>query len=361
MSQQRVNIMMTCVNSQVAPSIIQLIYEHPDYEVHVVGCDASPAEEILGQSFCESCYSVPPGMDDTYIQAILNIVEKHHIQLIFPGSDEECLTLSRYREELQSRGCDVACSAYEKIALASNKYRMIMKLKEAGIRSSEAYVPQTLEDIEKIAKRLGYPEREVVIKPQFGRGSKGFKVITSQYDRYEAFCREKHFRISLEELKTLFAGHEEDLPNYLMMEMYPGDKYSADILVSHGKVISIVIRNNGPLPKINPPTQIATIVFDQDVRTYAESIVKLMGFDYFVQIEIGRDIEGGLGFIEINTRIDATLPITTGLGLNFFREMITYAITGQMRSDIPDYRDFSKQLRFRRYWQHLFEELSSAS
>jgi len=118
----------------------------------------------------------------------------------------------------------------------------------------------------------------------------------------------------------------------------------------------MVIRNNGSTPKTHPPTQNARIVFDDDIRQYAERIVRIIPFDYFAQVEIGRTEKGEMGLVEVNTRMDATLPITEGLGLNFFREMITYAMTSKMRPGISDYHDYPKKLRFRRYWNHLFEE-----
>jgi biotin carboxylase len=115
------------------------------------------------------------------------------------------------------------------------------------------------------------------------------------------------------------------------------------------------------MPKISPPTQVADIVFDEDIREFAESIVEVFGFDFFVQIEIGRDLKGNPGLIEINTRLDAALPITTGLGLNFYHEMITYAVTTKMREDIKDFRSHDSRLCFKRYWQHLFEDINNGT
>lgn len=357
MTKPQINVMMTCVNSQVAPSIIKLIRNHPEYDIEVIGCDASPVAQILGRHFCDHVYSIPQGSAPNYIPQVMELVTKHKIQLIFPGSDEECLPLSQHRNELQQHGGEVACSSYDVIKMVSNKYQIMTQLKEAGIHSAEVYIPQTLNELESIAKLLGYPEKQIVIKPQVGRGSRGFRIIDANYDKYEAFCGRGVANITLEDLKNIFKNHEKKIADYLIMELYPGDKYSADILVSHGEIISMVIRNNGPVVKINPPTQNAGIVFDEDVRDYAKRVVKLMKFDYFIQVEIGRDIQGNLGLIEINPRLDATLPITTGLGLNFVHEMITYAITGQMRKGIPDYHNYPKQLRFRRYWMHLFDEI----
>lgn len=356
MGKNTINALLTCVNSQVSPSFIQLIYGHPDYEIRVVGVDAVPKEDNLGKNFCDKCYQVPLGGEKDYIPSIKRIVKENDIKVIFPGSDEECLALSKHKEEINQMGCNICCSSYKVISLASNKYEVMMELKERGIQTGEVYIPQTISDLGKIAEKLGYPECDFVLKPQQGRGSKGFRIVTSRKSKYDSFCSRENYKISLGELVDIFSEREEEMSKYLMMEYYPGDKYSADVLVSEGKVISMVIRNNGPLPKISPPTQTADIVFNEDIRAYAESIVALIGFDYFVQIEIGRDLEGNPGLIEINTRLDATLPITTGLGLNFFHEMITYSVTGKMREGIRDYKHYDKRLKFRRYWQHLFEE-----
>ena len=357
MHENVLKIMLTCVNSQVSPSLIQLIRGYPGYDVRVIGVDTVSLNDNLGKCFCDQCYQVPLGSDKDYITAIKNIIRENDIRLIFPGSDEECLELSKYRDELKNLDCEVCCSPYEVILLASDKYELMKKLKDNGIPVAEVYSAKTIEDVRGVALMLGYPENDFVIKPKFGRGSKGFRIVTSKKDKYAAFYAGDHCKLTLEELIDVFSCRQEEIHKFLMMEYYPGDKYSADALVSKGEIISMVMRNNGSLPKIKPPTQDAKIVFDEDVREYAESIVKLINIDYFVQVESGRTKEGKIGLIEINTRLDATLPITMGLGLNFFHEMITYAITGKMRNDIKDYRNYSKNLRFRRYWQHIFEEL----
>ncbi|MEE1550226.1 MAG: ATP-grasp domain-containing protein [Nitrospinaceae bacterium] len=356
MTESTVTILMTCVNAQVAPGIMEQIKDHPDYRIRLIGCDAVPKEEILGRPFCDTCYSVPLGISDDYTETMLGIVKTHGVQIVFPGSDEECLALSKCRQMFEREGCRIACSDYDTVQLCFDKYRLMTFLKQKGIGIGRVYHPKSLDDLSRYADALGYPDSDFVIKPRSGRGSRGFRVISAAYDPYDAFSRDDAHRISLDVLTDIFRSHEKRLSEYLIMEMYPGDKYSADILISRGEVCSMVIRNNGAIPKINPPTQNARIVFDEDIRKYAEQIVGILPFDYFAQVEMGRGSHGAPGLIEINTRMDATLPITEGLGLNFFREMITYAMTGKMRAGISDCHEYSKRLRFRRYWSHLFEE-----
>ena len=359
MRKESLNVMLTCVNSQVSPSVIQLIYGHPDYDINVIGIDAVSLSDNLGKNFCKRCYQVPRGIDEDYFPSIKRIVEENNIKLIFPGSDEECVSLAKHMEELKLLGCDVACSSYDVVSVVSDKYRLIMKLKSAGIYTSEVFLPETVRDLKAMAKEMGYPDKDIVIKPRFGRGSKGFKIITREYDKYASFYNGECYRITLEEIIDIFKEQSEEVSKYLLMAYYPGNKYSADILVSNGRAHSMVIRNNGTFPKINPPTQVADIVFDEDIRSYAESIIEVFDFDFFVQIEVGRTAEGSPGLIEANTRMDATLPITTGLGLNFYHEMITYAVTTKMREGIKDFRSHDSRLCFKRYWQHLFENVDN--
>ena len=359
MAKPAVTVMMTCVNAQVAPGIMEMIKDHPDYRIRLIGCDASPEADILGRHFCHKCYSVPLGGHDEYISRILDIVKAEGIQILFPGSDEESLKLSQNCQTFENHGCQIACSEYSVIKTCFDKFRMMTFLKAQGVSTGAFYGLASITDIDEYAGLLGYPEKEFVIKPRSGRGSRGFRIISSEYDPRETLLGSEFFKFSLDVLKDLFKPCEKILSEYLLMEMFPGDKYSADVLVSRSEIHSMVIRNNGPVPKVNPPTQNARIVFDTDVREYAERVINTMPFDYFTQVEIGRTWEGELGLIEVNTRMDATLPITEGLGLNFFCEMITYAMTGEMRPDIPDYHEYPKRLRFRRYWQHLFEETDS--
>lgn len=357
MTHPTITILMTCVNTQVAHGIMEQIKDHPGYRIRLIGCDAAPEKEILGRHFCDTCYSVPLGTSDDYTEAILGIVKTHRVQIVFPGSDEECLALSKCRQTFEREGCRIACSDYETVQLCFDKYRLMTFLKQKGIGIGRVYHPKSLADLNIYSEALGYPDSDFIIKPRSGRGSRGFRVISAAHDQYDAFRRDDARRISLDVLMGIFRSHEKSLSEYLIMEMYPGDKYSADMLMSRGEVCSMVIRNNGATPKINPPTQNARIVFDEDIREYAEQIVGTLPFDYFAQVEMGRGSHGGPGLIEINTRMDATLPITMGLGINFFREMITYAMSGKMRKDIPDFHDYPKKLRFRRYWHHLFEEI----
>lgn len=353
-----VNILLTCVGSQVAPSVIRLFKNHPNYTVNIIGVDNNDGIDSIGSDFVDKYYQVPMGNTAEYINFIRKIVQKNQIQAIFIGSDEEVIALSSFKNEfVHNYNCQICCPESHTVKLCTDKYDLMIHLKKKGIPVADVYAPKSIEDLKNFATLLGYPQRKFIIKPRFGRGSKGFRVVCHEYDKYDAFINNDIMHISLDDLINIFQQNKNKLTEYLIMEYLPGNKFSSDILLERGKLISMVTRNNWEKPKINPPTQLADIVFNDDVYHYCKQVTEILNFDYFVQIETGIHDDGKPRLIEINTRLDATLPITLGLGLNFYHELVTYAIEGEMRLDINYTKDSVKKIRFVRYWDHLFKDI----
>jgi len=350
-----INVLITCASSQIMPNVIKLIREYKKHKLRVIGIDSKPLELSIGAYYCDLFYQSPMGKEKGYSNFIRNLVKKEKINIIFPGSDEEVLKLSKIKQELKEEKCHVTCSSKEITHIAADKYKMLCKLKENNIPIGKFYNPTSLEELKKFSKYLGYPKKKFIIKPKKGRGSRGLRIINSEkIDKFQNFFLNNNFSMTLEELFLFFKDNPNKISDFILMEYLPGDKYSADILTSNGEVKSMVIRNNWKKLKTNPPTQLADIVFDKDVREYSTKICNLMKFDYFIQIESGRGDDKKLYFIETNPRLDATLPITTGLGINFYHEMIDYSIQGYFNEGIDILS--GKKKRFFRFWDHKFVE-----
>jgi carbamoyl-phosphate synthase large subunit len=351
---KKINILLTCVASQVMPEKIKLIKSFSEYDIKIVGIDMSCYELSVGAFFCDKFFQSPSGKEKGYNNFILKLVKKEKINIIFCGSDEEVLALSKIKDTLKSKfNCILISSNYKITKLTSDKHEMLKKIKEKGFHVCKFLNPRTIKDIDKFAGGIGYPKKDFIIKPKQGRGSKGFKIITSKINYKKEFFSSTSYKMTIEDLKKHFKKYPAEIKNFLLMEYLPGDKYSADILAENGQIRSIVIRNNWKDPKINPPTQVADIVFDKDIQEYAEKICNLIKANFFLQIEIGRDKNGKPAFIESNPRLDATLPITMGVGINFYHELIYYALNKKFRSNIIP-REKNKKIRFFRYWDHTF-------
>ncbi|MBW2064561.1 MAG: ATP-grasp domain-containing protein [Deltaproteobacteria bacterium] len=348
----KIPVILTCVGSQVAPSAIQCIKNHPIHEVVLIGVDTKRREDSVGAPFVDQYYRVPMGDHPEYITAMLEIVQRTGARVILPGSDEEALSLSAAASRFAGMGCTVACSAHETVAFVVDKYRTMERLGECGVKVADICLFESLDELRRGADNLGFPGRPFVIKPRVSRGGRGFRVVRNQVDPYEGYMAGDNTTIDFDGLQRLFEKVEDKMKRFFLMEYLPGKKYSTDILVRDGRMKAVVIRNK--IFPVGSPTQLADIVFDEDLISYAQSVMEVFPFDYFVQLEIGRDETGKPKLVEINPRLDATLPICLGIGINFYHEMIRHALGEPYSENVRIVRGQMPGPRFYRYWQHLF-------
>jgi carbamoyl-phosphate synthase large subunit len=347
-----IKVLLTSAGSQVAPGIINMIKQNRSYKVIAIGTDAGIREELVGRHFCDRFYTVPYAKDTDYVSTMLNICKNEKVSVIFPGSDEEALILSQKRRVFSSVDTKIACAEAFVIEKSLDKFELMKLLKENRMPVGQFYEPKKLGDIKRYCFRLGYPKDDVVIKPKVARGSRGFRIITDKKNLYSKFSKNEFYYITLKEVTNIFKDCVKELNHFFIMEYLPGPRYSVDILIERSKPVVGVCRKK--IFPISSPTQLADIVYDKDIIEYAKSIASFLGFDYFVQVEIGRDIKGEPQLIEINPRIDATLPIVSGLRINYFEELIYYVLNSRFRKE--DFKLKRKPIRFYRYWEHIFRK-----
>src|SRR5207247_145104 len=79
------------------------------------------------------------------------------------------------------------------------------------------------------ARELGYPEREVCLKPVFSSGSRGFRVLSASADRHEQLLANRPGvagAMQLEELTELLPA--QGGPELLVMELATGLERTID-------------------------------------------------------------------------------------------------------------------------------------
>ncbi len=197
MQEEHFAVMLTSAGSQVTPEFVELLHSHNDVAVRIIGVDAKPQEDGVGAQFCDVFYRVPVGNDPGYVQAIREIVNREGVCLIFIGSDEEALALSAQKPAFAALGCKVACGDHESITISLDKSNLMHFLRSRGVSVGEFYALETYDDLEEAASALGYPERKVVFKPRIGRGGRGVRIVTEEFDRYQQFLSQEFTNTTL--------------------------------------------------------------------------------------------------------------------------------------------------------------------
>jgi hypothetical protein len=314
------NVIITCANSPIMNEVIALVDKIPKIN-EIVLIDS---EEVAFSHGTKISALVPRGGEKEYNSSVYSLVQKHNIEYIFVCSDEEALSLSSEQWARDISHLD----NFENIKLVLNKFQLHEKL--SHVNESVKLVPEfarltTFDQLNEAVQNFG----SLILRPIHGRGSRGLAHIVSK-DLNKMYG----LGIAIQDYTM-----PKDPDNYFLTAYLPGDKFSADCIFQKGEILSCMIRNNGSTIKYKPPTMIAETSLDNDVYTFAQKIGVYLKLDGFHQIECGKDAKGKVKLIEINPRLDATLPITVCYPYNFYELILNKDKKGLM---IPEKKIFKR-------------------
>jgi len=314
-----VNVLVTCGGSGIIVDVLTQLRRITDVDSIVL----VDADEIDFDHGC-AVARVPPGSAAGYAEALRAIVDRYNVGFVLVASDEESLALSQCEWARRISHLDT----FENTSLVLDKYRLHATLRTRGEADlvPDCRLCRSRDELAAMLEQHG----SVVARPIQGRGSKGLAHIVSDHLR-----REFPLGRSLTEYPIPADGDAAFYAAYL-----PGDKYSADCLFDRGTLLACMMRNNGPSVKYRPPTVQAATAIDPDVHAFAVRIGGALGLSGFHQIECGRAADGAVKLIEINPRLDATLPITQCYAENFYEILLHPRAVGLMQPRTRLFRRF---------------------
>ena len=92
----------------------------------------------------------------------------------------------------------------------------------------ETYLVGTPDEFRAAAEALGYPDRDVCMKPPAAKGSRGFRVLSASVDRRHALLEARPGPLPLSVDEALEAIGPDDFPPLLVMELVTGPEHTVD-------------------------------------------------------------------------------------------------------------------------------------
>ncbi|MEO8361174.1 MAG: ATP-grasp domain-containing protein [Vicinamibacteria bacterium] len=136
----------------------------------ILGADIYP--DAVGQAWCDSFEQAPLTADEAYLEWLARVVEKHRIDLLIPGIEQDVYRLSDDRDVIKRLGCRVALNPKRLLDLARDKWLMDREL----VRLEEpSRIPSSIDgDYSRLSEALGLP---FIVKPRRSTASKGFARV----------------------------------------------------------------------------------------------------------------------------------------------------------------------------------------
>ena len=270
-----------------------------------VGVLSTSSADLAAQSrYCHERYIVPPPDQDSFVEAVINILRRVGHDLIIPEGQPATLLLARHKPELASL-TRLEVADYDKIRSAADKRCVYALASAAGAPVPHTVYPGCLEDVTKSASEFEYP---VVIKQRYQTGDcavypRYARRPTDLLGAYRAFSEQ--------------AGSTE--ANLLLQEFIPGFGCGFFALYQEGVCKRIFmhrrIRENPPSGKVS---SCAESFYDAKLKEYGMRLLDRLGWHGVAMVEFRFDVrDRSYKLMEINPRFWGSLDLALAAGVDF--------------------------------------------
>ena len=275
-------------------ALLRALRENGERPVRLVGADMS--ERAVGRHLCDAFHLVPPGGDPGFADALLDLCRREGVAAVLPQSSFDLPGLAAARDRFRAEGIAVLVSSPQTVRRANDKADAYELLQRIGVRAPDWRRVRGSGALETAARELGYPGREVSVKPVFSSGSRGFRILSAAADRREQLLTNRPGvpeALRLEELVDLLGDDETEL---LVMELATGPERTIDGIAEAGR-IALGHAKTREAMRAGLAMYFRTLA-DDELLTTAARIVEALAIEHFFNIQLV-----GEHVIEINPRI----------------------------------------------------------
>jgi carbamoyl-phosphate synthase large subunit len=288
-------ILLSASGSPGSARLIRALKENGDRDVRVVGTDMNP--NAIGAHVCDAFHVVPAGSDPSYPDAILELVEREHVDVVLPQSSFDLDALSVRRDDFP---VPVLVSSPETVFRSNDKAETYAFLQRIGVPTVEFRRVAGAKQVESAARELGYPDRPVCFKPVFSSGSRGFRILDPTVDRAHQLLHERPGSVSMRLEEAVELLPDEGGTDLLVMELATGGERTIDGI---GDGERVVLGH----PKTREAMRAGLAMYfvtldDPALMEMADRIVRELHIEWFFNIQLVGD-----HVIEINPRISTVV------------------------------------------------------
>lgn len=323
-------VLVTATGSPGTAALLRALRENGERRIRLVGTDM--AERAVGRHLCDAFHVVPGGEDPGFADAVRDLCALEAVDAVLPQSSFDLPALAEARDTFD--GVAVLTASADAVRRSNDKAESSAMLERIGVPTPAWRRVRGAAALEAAARELGYPERDVCMKPVFGSGSRGFRVLSASVDRRDQLLHAKPGALGmrLEEVTELLERGDDLGPELLVMELATGGERTIDGIAARGRVVL-------GHPKTREAMRCGLAMFfrtldDAALMGIADRICAELELDHFFNIQLVGDL-----VIEVNPRVstvvyqeDLNLPylgLKLALGESSPEELA--ALTGRVR------------------------------
>jgi carbamoyl-phosphate synthase large subunit len=345
MLDRKIKLLMTGGGAPGAYGILKSIFK--EVNIHVTAADMR--QDCIGKILAHSFVQIPKATDPQFIETLLGYCKENKIDILFPLVTKELELFSYHREQFEAIGTKIIVAEYNLLKEVNNKGDLYKALAKNNIPVPSFEITKDLVEFEKAAKKLGYPNNRICLKPCNSNGMRGFRILDKNQDTFNLWLNEKpsSAHTSWEEIAKIISN--EDCPPILVSEYLPGDEYTIDVLVSNGETKYIIPRLRKKM--IGGISVEGTITKNEKIIEYCKKIISIFPLEGLFGIQVKYSEKNKPLLLEINPRVQGTTVACSGAGINL-PLMAVYNTLGILKdTELPSVK---WETRFIRHWEEKY-------
>lgn len=340
-----VTVLITAAGNVFMPGTTACIKNNGERQIRLIGADMNDDKTML--QMLDAYYPVPRGDDPHYVDVLLDICRREHVDVVLPIMSVELNALAENVQRFEAIGTKVSVSASDALRIANNKLLLFDFMKEHGIPCAGYFRVSTPEELEAAARKLGYPEAPVCVKMTQGSGSRGFRILDASKSELETFLHEKPTSCYTDLNKFLAMFRGVQMPEMMVMEYLPGDEYTVDLLADNGKVLYNCCRRS--LRMENSIMLDSETVDEGPVMELCSQVTEALGLDGNIGFDLRKRADGTPFIMECNPRITAGIPAFAAAGIN----LPYLCVKKLLGEELPELQ-LQCGVVMRRRWQEMY-------
>ncbi len=321
-------VLVTAAGGTLAPLNIRLLKDSRRHAVWVLAVDARA--DAAGRFFADAFAQVPEGSEPDYADKMIDLVDKHSIDLVLPWSDEEALALAAQRNQIEAKGAVLTCAPLPTLRTMSDKIATYKLLADAGIAMPPWMKADTKRALSDAVESFFRERGEFAVKPVTARGNRGTIVVRGDVSGARPFMGSREMHMDWDSYRRDYLD-ATPLPAIVMERLFP-PAYDIDVLAKDGKLLRAM-----PRRRLNP----AGIPFTGSVLTPTKELLDLaarmtyaLNLSWLYDYDLMTDRNGKAVPIEINPRPSGSIAAAILAGVPFYEDLISLA-KGEALPDIP--------------------------
>ncbi|HZT45301.1 MAG TPA: ATP-grasp domain-containing protein [Gaiellaceae bacterium] len=289
---RELTVLVSACGAPGTAALMRALRENGERPVRLVGTDMS--DLAIGRHLADAFHRVPAGSDPGFAEAMLEVCRGEHVDVVLPQSSFDLLGLAEAKDRFE--GVAVLVSSPEAVRRSNDKAETYALLDRIGVKGPAWRRVSGGDAVERAAHELGYPDRDVCMKPVFSSGSRGFRVLSASADRHEQLLTNRPGvaeALRLEDLQELLGDDPTEL---LVMELATGKERTIDGVAVEGR-IALGHAKTREAMRAGLAMYFETLD-DPELMEIARKIVAELRLDHFFNIQLV-----GEHVIEINPRI----------------------------------------------------------